>query len=417
MIARISLIAAVITAAMLSCDTDRNIAPVFKTFFTKYYGEDGNQFAADMVVGSDGSMVMVGRSESQTNPVTRSFIVKVDNEGTVLWQRRMGGTGEAPVDVELDSRNDIIVVSNISGEKGSVRITRIDQSGRGVDSLEIRDDAGIVATSVTEDSDGQLLVAGYAGPNLVGDNDMSTPPPDQHDLFVYRVDPGFDEALVKLVVAQGGEHVGKIVKIFESKLSGPKTYLSFGDSDRPFIVDEGDYRQTFEVLPWDAAFSVGRVLQSGPPGEVQIAREAIELSVAGQHGYLLVGSTGQEVSRRIFVVQYTDARPNATVRFSTIIPTPRSAEGVSAAYGEQEAMFVLADERQDNNNHDIYLAKLESDGAFGGGMRFGSVEGDDKAAAVRILPDQRVAVFGTIELETQWKMMLTLISPSGTFSD
>ncbi|MGC3946953.1 MAG: hypothetical protein QM762_20955 [Chryseolinea sp.] len=415
MTGRISLIAAVIAAGVFSCDTERNIAPSFKTYFTKYYGEDGNQFGTDMVVGSDGSMVMVGRSESQTNPVTRSFVVKVDTEGTVLWQRRIGAENEAPVDVELDSRNDILIVTNLSG--GAIRVLRLDQSGNTVDSLKVDDAAGIVATSITEVSDGQLMVAGYSGPNLVGDNQMATPPPDEQDLFIYRIDPSLDGTLNKLVVAQGGEHVGKIVKLFESKLSGPKTYLSFGDSDRPFNVNNPEYRRTFEVFPWDASFVSGRVVQTGQSPETQIAGEAIEMPIASQRGYLLVGSTGQEVSRKIFVVQYMDSRPNVTVRLSTIIPTPRSAEGVSAAYGEQDAMFVLADEKQDNNNHDIYLAKLESDGAFGGEMRFGSVEGDDTAAAVRVLPDQRVAIFGTIELETQKKMMLTLISPRGTFSE
>ena len=415
MTARISLIAAVIAAVVFSCDTERNIAPTFKTYFTKYYGEDGNQFGTDMVVGSDGSMVMVGRSESQTNPIPRSFVVKVDNEGTVLWQRRIGADNEVPVDVEIDSRNDILIVTNISG--GSVRVTRLDQSGNTLNSVIVVNDAGLVATSITEVSDGQLMLAGYSGPTLVGDGQMATPPPDEQDLFIYRIDPGFDETLTKLVVAQGGEHVGKIVKLFESRLSGPKRYFSFGDSDRPFIVDNAQYRQTFEVLPWDEFFSAGRLVQTGLSGETQIAGEAIEMPIATQPGYLLVGSTGNEVSRRIYVAQYTDSRPNVTFRLNTTIATSRSAEGISAAYGEQEAMFVLADEKQDNNKHDIYLAKLESDGAFGGEMRFGSVEGDDTAAAVRVLPDQRVAIFGTIELETQYKMMLTLISPRGTFSE
>src|SRR6188472_272989 len=101
MTARISLLAAILAAILLSCDTEQNVAPVYETYFTKYYGEDGNQIGVDLAVGADGTMVMVGTSQSQTNPITRGFIVKVDALGTVLWERQMGGDYEVPVDVEF----------------------------------------------------------------------------------------------------------------------------------------------------------------------------------------------------------------------------------------------------------------------------------------------------------------------------
>src|SRR5690349_2423310 len=147
MTARISLVASLMAVVLFSCDTERNIAPVFKTYYTKYYGEDGNQLAVDLAVNSDGTMVMVGTSQSQTNQISQAFIVKIDNEGTVLWQRQMGDSNEEPVDVEFDSRNDIIVVSNYQSR--SIRITRIGQSGASIDSMMIENPAGIFGTAIT----------------------------------------------------------------------------------------------------------------------------------------------------------------------------------------------------------------------------------------------------------------------------
>jgi hypothetical protein len=329
----------------------------------------------------------------------------------------MGGDNEVPVDVEFDSRNDLLVVSNVESSgtvPASIRITRISQSGAGIDSTLIThpsNSIGLFGASVTEISDGSLIVVGNAGPGLVDDQRM--PPPDLEDLLIYKVDPNF-VVPPKLKVERGGEHVGKIVKLFESRESGPQRLYSCGYSDRPFN-EGGDFIQTFEVIQLDEFYqSMSR--QWAPGDDAKIASEAIEI----ERGYLIVGTTGQGLLSKIYVAQYVDNSPNLTTRFSEYVKTPRPAEGISVAYGEQESIFVLADELQDNNKHDIYLLKIrngEGGLAVQGEMRFGSVEGNDQAAAVRILPDQRIAVFGTIELVTQKKMMLTLVSPTGTFSE
>ena len=44
-------------------------------------------------------------------------------------------------------------------------------------------------------------------------------------------------------------------------------------------------------------------------------------------------------------------------------------------------------------------------------------EGDDTAGGVESLPDGRIAVVGTIQLETQRKMALIVTNPNGRFSD
>jgi hypothetical protein len=45
------------------------------------------------------------------------------------------------------------------------------------------------------------------------------------------------------------------------------------------------------------------------------------------------------------------------------------------------------------------------------------LEGEDTAGGVEVLPDGRIAVVGTIQLETQKKMVLIVTSANGRFSD
>jgi hypothetical protein len=91
----------------------------------------------------------------------------------------------------------------------------------------------------------------------------------------------------------------------------------------------------------------------------------------------------------------------------------RRLEGISAAASETEGFYVLGNEIRDNSKRDIFMAKLASDGAVMGTVAFGALDGDDSAGAVRVLPDGRVAILGTMELETQKKIVLIVLDSDG----
>ncbi|MEJ7645842.1 MAG: hypothetical protein WKF87_14705 [Chryseolinea sp.] len=418
MIARqISILAFSLLITLLSCDTDRNVIPVYETYFTKYYGEDGNQESADLLVNDDGSMVMLANSTSQTGILSTPFIVKVDASGNVVWQRELGEEDEVAVDVEVDRQGNLIVVSTVRrNENSRIRIYRITQEGKGLDSVLIVSTVWQVAKSVTQVSDGDYLIGGYAGPDLVQDPELALPE-DQNDLLVYRVDEQFSKE-PKLESTQGGEHSGKIVDIFESKQPGEVKYLIFGDSDRPLTETEA-LRQNFEVIVRDR---FGTVSYKGPltdDSQVKIASTAIETPLFQQEAYLMVGSTVFNVTNsNIFFAQYVNDKNELRIRVSKALPFDRKMEGISAAIGLDGSIFILANEFQDNNNRDMFLVKLGSDGdAVIATSRFGSLEGDDSAGAVRVLADGRIAVLGTIQLETQKKMVLIILSPDGNFTN
>ena len=63
------------------------------------------------------------------------------------------------------------------------------------------------------------------------------------------------------------------------------------------------------------------------------------------------------------------------------------------------------------------MLRVERDGAVTWSNNFGSLEGEDTAGGVEALPDGRIAVIGTVQLETQRKLVLIVTGPNGRFSD
>ena len=407
---QISLACILLVTLLLACDTGGNVDPVFQDYFVKYYGEDGNQEGIDMLVNPDGSLILLGNSTPRE--ITFAFIVKIDPMGHVLWQRELGASNERAADVDLDNQGNLIIVSNIGeGDDSRIRIFKLDQQGTGIDSLIIPSSEKQVAKAVTQVSNNSFLISGYAAPDPSRNPVLLTPPADEADIIVLQVDPSMDVS--KILLRQGGEHVGSAVKTFETILSGSPKYLVCGDSDRPIDNSNNTYRRTLELITITPDGDQGLRRSSGDVSQIQIAAAAVETPASVVEGYLLVGTTYSGTSSNLYITQYTkdlEKRLDMTL-------TDKRLEGVSADAANSGHFYVLANEILGNNKRDIFLLKLESDGTIVGSTSFGTSEGDDTGGAVRVLPDGRTALLGTMELETQKKMILIVMSSEGKFSD
>jgi hypothetical protein len=158
--------------------------------------------------------------------------------------------------------------------------------------------------------------------------------------------------------------------------------------------------------------------QSGDSLQVQIASTAINTSTDFIESYLLVGTTQKAdgSNSKLFITQYS-LDIDLTVRLTRIVgPDFVRSEGVSASMGQANDYYILGNSYRDNNLRDLLLVKILDDGTEISSTTFGSLEGDDYGAAVKVLSDGRVVVLGTIQLETQKKMVLIVISPDGRFT-
>jgi hypothetical protein len=403
----------------MSCDTPGNVEPIYEEYFTKYYGEDGEQEGIDLVRNGDGSMILLGNSLSQNDPIS-PFIVKTDAVGTVLWQREFKTENETAVDIELiNGGNQLAVLTNVSRSTTNICLYILGQDGGMVDSLYITDIKNQFGKSVTQSSDGGFLITGYKDPDPTRNSNLPSPELDQADILLLKLDNSLTTK--KDLSPGGGEYVGSGTKSFEITLDNSIYYLVFGYSDRPRPFSD-EYRKCFQLLAAtpSSVFSGMQEVSENEPNEEQEAAHVLKIPVALGDGYLMIGKTsaGGGLSDLYLTRFNKPVSPNdATKSLDRKIPLGRRIEGIFGANASPDGYFIIANEIRDNNKKDIFLLRVERDGTVTWSTSFGSLDGDDLAGGVESLPDGRIAVVGTIQLETQRKMALIVTNPNGGFSD
>lgn len=416
---QISLSTLVALLVLLACDTPDNVEPYFEKYFTKYYGGDGEQEAVDMVVNNDGSMVLLGNSYSQTDPIS-PFIVKTDPAGNILWQFEFEDNNEQAADVELINNGaHLAVLTNVQASVTNIRIYIIGQDGSIVNNFLIEKTTNHVGRSISQISDNSFLVTGYKDPDPARNPLPVLPSQDQADILLLNVSADFNT--VTDLSPGGGEHIGAGVQSYEIIFGNDRYFLVLGSSDRPRELGSDVFQMCFQVIASNpSATPVGmHGVSRAQANEQQVASAAIRIPPAAGDGYLIVGTTSSGGSSDLYLTRFNKPQnPNAIASsLDAKIPLGRRLEGVAAANATPDGFFVLANEIKENNRRDISLLRVQRDGAVSWSKTFGSLEGEDTGGAVEVLADGRVAVAGTIQLETQKKIVLIVTNPNGAFSD
>ena len=401
---------------MLSCDTPGNVDPVFENYYTKYYGVDGEQTGVDLVLNNDGSMVLLGNSFSQTDPIS-PFIVKTDAQGNVLWQREFKNDNETAVDIQvINGGANVAVLTNVQRATTNICVYILAQDGNVVDSLYLTSTGNQVGRSIAQSSDNGFLIAGYKDPDP-DRNDVVEPPTDQADMLLLKINNALTE--VKDWSPGGGEYIGSGVAAFEVTFNNSPYYLLFGYSDRP-RKGTTVYQSCFQLTASNVdGVPTGMHEFSKDVSEEQVASSTLKIPAALGDGYLLVGTTTSGSSSDLYLTRFAKPlNPDATTQsLDGKIPLGRRIEGVAAANAAPDGYFIVANEVRENNKKDIFLVRVERDGAVSWSRSFGSLEGEDTAGGIEALADGRIAVVGTIQLETQRKMALIVTNGNGAFSD
>jgi hypothetical protein len=414
-ITKVAIVAVVVM--LLGCDTTSRVDPVFENYFIKYYGEDGNQEGVDIYANDDDSVILLGNSSSLTEK-SKPFIVKTDSEGNVLWQRQMGERDEKAVDVELITQGThqgkLVVISNVgTGDLTRIRVTIIDQNGQGVDSVVVSSAVWQKAKAVTIASSDDFLITGSIAPDPDQNPLLPNPANDVADVFCLRVSQALqtDPATWAWL---GGQYHGSGDKAFEVMLGNTLSYAIFGWSDYPdaSLVYENKFEVSVVEVGGDpSAFGS---LSNGLKGEEQICSQVIRVPSAQEDGFFMMGTSISGSNSNIYITKYS--KDLTTRKLDQKLLYGKKLEGVAAAVAVQdEGYFLLADEIQDNNNGNIFLVHIRFDGSEVWNSTFGTDEGDDRAGAVAALKDGRVAVLGTMDLETQKKMALIIVTGKGGF--
>lgn len=423
----ISLSVITLLTLFLSCDTSSNVDPVFEKYFTKYYGEDGEQEGIDIAVNPDGSLILLGNSLSQSDPVS-PFLVKTDNMGNIIWQKTFKGQNETAVDIELlNNGTQFAVVSNVQRSSVSnICLYVLNLSdGSLADSLLIDESKNQIAKSVTKSTDNGFLITGTTDPDPSRNALLVTPPADQADILLLKVNNTLDRAEVDDLSPGGGEHEGSGAKVFEININSNTYYLVFGSSDRP-RKGSSKYDHCFQLIaavPSGVFTGLHEYSKDDEDlTETQVSSTALKIPPQLGDGYLVVGTSAFTNGRSdLYLTHFNKpvGPSSATKSLDSRIPIPggRRLRGIAAANASPDGYFVAANEIRENNIEDIFLLRVERGGAVVWTSSFGSLEGQDTVGSIETLADGRIAVVGTIELETQRKMALIVTNANGKFSN
>ena len=215
----------------------------------EYYGGTNNDRSYDALEAQDGGYVLVGASESKDVDIKNPkgsydiWVVKVDQSGSLLWERSIGGTaydkGQALIET---SDGDYIVLGQSYSNDGDISeaggssdivLARLSSSG---DLLQLRTLGSIgfeTATSLVQRKDNNLLILGQSNALAITEGPMS------NDVVLYYTLPngalinsaqlygeGLDEGNDLLLT-----EAGKVIVVGSTQSSSGDYPISFGDKD------------------------------------------------------------------------------------------------------------------------------------------------------------------------------------------
>lgn len=103
--------------------------PVYK----KLYGSTGNDEAKDILYTIDKGAITVGRTSSNTTGNYDAFVMKLDEQGTILWSKQIGGNADDDLRrIKTTSDGGYIAIGNtksFGNSNGEVFIVKLDNGG------------------------------------------------------------------------------------------------------------------------------------------------------------------------------------------------------------------------------------------------------------------------------------------------
>jgi hypothetical protein len=414
-----------------SCDTERNFAIPDENYFVKFYGEEGDQEGVDFIINTDGSVVMVGNT-SRPGVLQQIYVVKVDPNGQVLWQRRIGLPDKKDIakDVELHADGRIVIAGETEigvGDK-DVYIKTISQNGDQLDSARhgLPNGTNEEVNSVSIINGGGIFPAGFIVTGSTTESSSSV----LRDAMTLR----FNNSLQRILESGpdpiwGASRYGyssddiafKVVEL------DPSTVYVFGYSNRIIQTFNGDYNFWYYALSGDGIPKLGENYFGKTSENEKMTSVEIASNQPGVRFILSGTATGAGNSAQSYVAGLS---PQLSFSSTDILRERNPTDlGLNSndllkviVKGSVDDSFILAstDSRILNQGYNLSLLRLNSDLSrsfepliFGG-------ESDDFIGSVGELPNRKLLVFGTMTvggLNGQKKMVLMKLNPEGKLTE
>lgn len=416
---RCALICILVTVLVLSCDTDHTVNPPYTDYFLKYYGEDGNQQAVDLIANSDGTFILLGSSSVGQGII----LVKADAEGNTLWKKKFGNASDIPIDIEPTLDGNYVVLSNFqaAGNNLDVKLIRVAPDGSQIDSVTHGTVSNDYASSVTPVSDGGFIISGRTEynplPGVYPDRKSSFLHFRCRSSLVFYED---SEGLWNNIDGYGNGNVsGNIngcTKIYENTAN---SFYVFGYSNAT-TVNNPDNKTELIYYRLTNQGEQGDVNYLGSPTDDVQSDFASYVPASLLEGYLIVSTVNKTTSSPKLRVSKLNtplhSTPIVDSQFDQNVAGARRLDGVSArpSFTAPQGYLVVSNETDDKGQTNILLTKINQSGDELWSTSYGANQ-SNAAAAVAELPNGKIVVFCTIQLDVQTKMALLKLNSNGQF--
>lgn len=406
-----------------SCDTASNIEPPDDSFFTKFYGNEGDQEGVDAVVNPDGTITLFGTTDD-FNLGKQLYLVNIQSNGLINWERTYGADkNEIAKDIILTNDNRLALVADIenTSTEHDILVLTLSLDGGVLASDTISFVNGTsptdeTANSITQISDG-FIVAGST--NKLDIKPTGTGPiNDTRDALFVRL---FDDLTKYPDFWKPGYGPGtfdEAIKVVE--VSTNQFYL-FANTNTPVPFSDinfhviglgagGGGNDTNDFLPGQAASNETLSTVAFSP-------------VESGEGFLLAGiSQTAGGSADIYIVKLrrelnfnnTDIQFQKTFAIDLGIV---SQAKVSAVASSGSGFYILANNKS-TGAQNFYLTKIDNSGfvVWDDAVIFGG-EGDDSIGSVLELPDGSIGIIGTFAVgrDGEKKMTFIKVNKEGKF--
>jgi hypothetical protein len=417
-------------ALLFSCDTASNVAAPNLSYFIKYFGQDGDQTATDLIVNSDGTFYILGNSIPSETSLQEIYIAKANSLGELIWQKTYGTlVGMVARDFLLTADGQHLVV--VSNRGADALLSRYALDGTKTDSVLV---SNAYANSVTELSDGSYILEGKTPGSQSAELHFrwNGSPWGQYDVGGITWTPNYKDA-------DPNNASANFIGVNTIQVS-PTTFYTFGYTDAKYQAPAAGINQFWAYHLGQYGGTGGANSDNGifNPNGYATADVITRALPAATGGYFIVGiSTSATASNLKVEITSSD---NASflqkgwvlhdVLMNDVSGTPLNLGNpqltqYATAWSSPLYNFILANNYSTTSGKsDIMLMKVTNDlvpiwGDQATGksnfVTFGG-DGDDTAAAVAELPDGHIMVLGTMQLgnpPAQFKIVLMKLNSLG----
>lgn len=408
------LLGFVFCIGLLSCDTEGTVEPLFKQYFIKYYGEDGDQRAVDMVHTPENRLIILGNT-MRSSSSQRMYLVIADLQGNVHTEKRLGVNQELARDIEPilagPDAGNYIVLSNVkknAADSTAIRLTVISSQGDSLKSFYYNALASQEGISVTPLSDGSYFISGKTTDTDASLNaELPIGLVDKEDQLVLYINPDYSVNYNKRI---GGSAEGACIKI----LQGPTSFYFAGYSDKLIGSETGisNYEHNFEFKVFTSDPASGLLNFNAGTSGLPETLSAICQSNTGT--FLAVGTqTVSATQSRVYAALINASFSSAV---ESILPiSTDNYEAVHVAPSGGSRFLVTANRINAAGRSDIWVGRVTTEFVTDFQVAFGEQNTDDHASKVMELPNGDVVVLGTMNLSNQDKIALIKLKTNGRF--